>query len=56
MRWHRYNLSRKEEERRLAINKDSMDASIQGPEDYVKKSKERLITATRNSTGNIKMN
>ena len=33
-----------------------MEASIGGLDDSIKKSKERLITATRNSTDNIRIN
>ena len=34
---------------------DSVDISIRGFEDYITKSKERLITATRNNTDNIRV-
>ena len=34
----------------IAIIKDSVDASIQGFENYTQKRRERLITATRNNT------
>ena len=40
-------VSRKEGRRRLASIQDSVNASIQRLEDYVKKRRERLITATR---------
>ena len=49
-------VSRKEEGRGLASIEDSIDASIRRLEDNIKKSKEKLITATRNSSGNIKLN
>ena len=35
---------------------DSVDAPIQRIEDYIEKHEERLITATRNNTNNIKTN
>ena len=35
---------------------DGVDASIGALADYIKKSKERLITATRKSTDNLKVN
>ena len=41
---------------RLASIEDSVDASIWGLEDNIKKSKERLITATIKNTDNIKIN
>ena len=47
---------RKERVRGFASNEDSVDASPEGLEDYIKKSKEIFIAATRNnSTGNIKI-
>ena len=55
-RWHRLYVSVKEEGRVLPSIEDSVDGSIQGPKDYIKKSKERRITATRNSPDNIKIN
>ena len=45
-----------EGKRGLDSIEDSKDASIQGLKDYIKKSKERLITVTRNRTENIKIN
>ena len=48
--------SRKEGARALASIEDSGCTSIQRLEDYIKKSKERLITANRNSTENTKVN
>ena len=45
-------MSRKEGGRGLASIKDSVDASIRRLEDYIKKKKERLITATRNKKKN----
>ena len=53
---NRLYVSRKEGGRGLISIEDSMDASIQRVEDYIKKSKERLITETRKSTDNIKIN
>ena len=53
---NRVCVSRKEGERGLTIIEDSIDTSIQGLDIYIKKSKGRLITVTRNSTGNIKIN
>ena len=50
-RWE--TVSRNEEGRGPTNIEDSVDASIPGLEDYNKKNKERLITATRNSTDNI---
>ena len=41
--------------RGLASIEDSIDISIRRLEDCIKKSKERLITATRNKTVNIKI-
>ena len=35
---------------------DYVDSLLQGIKYYIQKGKERLITATRNSTYNIKMN
>ena len=35
---------------------DSVDASIQRPEDYIKNRKDRLITAENNNTNNIRTN
>ena len=40
----------------LAIIEDSVDASIQQLEDYIKKHKGGLITATGNNTDNTKTN
>ena len=51
----RLYVSRKEGRRGLTSIKDSGDPSIPGLKDYIKKSKERLNTATSNSTGNIKI-
>ena len=48
--------SRKEIARELASIEDSVDASIKGFKYYVKKSKERLITAAGNSINNIQTN
>ena len=49
-------VSRKEGEWELARIEDSVDASTQGLEDYIKKSKETLITATESSISYIKIN
>ena len=49
------HVSRKEGGRGLTCTEDCVDASIQGfEEDYIKKSKERQITAASNSIGNIR--
>ena len=52
----RLYMPRKEEGRRLASIEDSVDASICGFEDDIKKSKESLISETRNNIDNIKIN
>ena len=52
----RLRMSIKEGWRRLASIKDSVVASIRRLDDYIKKSKKRLITATRNTSDNIKIN
>ena len=52
----RLYVPRKEGGRGLTCIEDSVDESIQRPEDYIKKSKERLITATINNTDDIKIN
>ena len=49
-------MTRKEEGRGLTIIEDSLDASSRVLKDYFKKSKERLITVTRNGTDNIMIN
>ena len=49
---HPSDVSRKEG-RGPACIKDCVDAPIQGVEDYIKKSKERLIKAADNRIGNI---
>ena len=48
--------SRKKGGRELTSIKDSIDASIQGLKEYIKKSKERLSTTVCNSTDNIRTN
>ena len=48
----RLYVSRKEGGRRLTSTEDSVDASIRELEGCIKKSKERLITGTSNSTDN----
>ena len=45
-------VSRKEGGRGLTSIEDCVDASIQGLEDYIEKSKERLIAAANNSIDN----
>ena len=53
----RLYVSRKERGKALASIEDSVDASMQRLEDYIKKEcNERLIIATRNSIDNIKIN
>ena len=52
----RLYVSRKEEGRGLTNIENCGDASIQGLEEYIKKSKERPITAAINSNGNLKTN
>ena len=52
----RLYVSRKEGERKLDGIKDSVNASIQLLEDYIKKKGARMITATRNNTGNTSIN
>ena len=49
-------MSRKEGEKELTSVEDSVDASIQGLEGYIKNSKEILITAANNSTDTIRTN
>ena len=49
-------VSREKEGRSLAKIEDSVDASIHGVRDYIKKSKGRLINATSNSTDNKRTN
>ena len=51
----RLYVSRKEVGRELASTEDSVVVSIRRIEN-IKKNKERLITTTRNSTDNIKIN
>ena len=48
------DVSRKEGGIGLASIQDSIDASIRGLENHIKKSKERLITAASCSTDNIR--
>ena len=52
----RLYMSRKVQRRRLARIENSVDALIQGVEEYIKKSKERLFIKTRNSTDSIIIN
>ena len=49
-------VSRKEEGKGLAIIQDSVDASMQRLEDYIKKSGGRLITLTKNNTDSTSIN
>ena len=49
-------VSRKEGGRGLTNIEDRVDASIQRLEDYIKKSKEKLITTTSNSSDNVRTN
>ena len=49
----RLYVSRKEGGKGFASIEDRMDVSIQRLEDYIKKRKERQITAPRNNIGNI---
>ncbi len=49
-------VSRKEGGRRLASIEDSVDTSIRRLEDNRKKSKEKLITATKSNTINTRIN
>ena len=48
--------SRKEGGRGLTGREDGIDLSMQGLEDNIRKSKERLITAANSSIGNISTN
>ena len=48
----RLYVSKKEGRRILASTGDSVDASIQQPEDYLETRERGLITATRNDTSN----
>ena len=49
-------VSRKEGGKGLSSIEDCIDTPIRRFRDYIKKNKERLITVTRNSIGNIKIN
>ena len=51
----RLNVLRKEVGRGLASIQDSVNTSIRGLEDYIKKSWEKLITATRHNTNNTRI-
>ena len=53
---NRLYVSRKEGGRGLTSIEDSVDASIQRLEDYIKKRRGRLITATKNNTDNTGIN
>ena len=50
------HVSREEGGRGLARIKDCVDASIQGLEEYINKSKRRQVTAANNSNSNIRTN
>ena len=50
---NRLYVSRKEGRRGLASIRDCIDTSMQGLENNIKKSRERLITAASNSSSNI---
>ena len=50
----RIHESRKEGERGLTNIEDSVGVLTQGLEDYIKKSKERLIKSTNESIGNMR--
>ena len=52
----RLHVSRKEGKRGLASTEDYVEASIRGIKEYIKKSKEKLITTTSSSTDNIRIN
>ena len=52
----RLNVLRNEGGRGLSNIADSIDTSIRRLEDYIKISKERLITVTRNNTKNTRIN
>ena len=52
-RWHKPCTSRKEGGRELATIEDCVNAAIQELGDYIKKSKERLLTAANCSYRNI---
>ena len=52
----RLYISRKDEINVNVIIEDYVEASIQGVEDYIKKSKEKLIKAAKNSIGNVSTN
>ena len=49
-------VSRKEDERGLTSTKDSIEASLQQKDDYMKKRGGRMITMTRNDTYNTSIN
>ena len=52
-RWHRLYMLRKEGGREPATIKNFVDASIEGFEEYIKNSSEKLITTASNSNGYI---
>ena len=52
----RLYVPRNEGVRGLTSIEDSVDAGIQPLEDYIKKRRGRMITATRNYTGNTRTN
>ena len=53
---NRLYVSRKEGEKGLARNEDTVDSSIQGLEDYIEKHEGRLITVIENDTDNTMAN
>ena len=53
---NRLHVPRKEGVKGLASMQDSVDASMQRLEDYMKKRRGKLITATRNNTDNTNIN
>ena len=56
-RWPRQTIGvKKRKGRRTTIIEDSGNASIWGLDDYIKKSKDRLITVAGNSSDNIRAN
>ena len=55
-RWHWQYVSKKEGGRGLTTIQDSVDASIQRLDDYMKKNIERLISVTRNNLNSTRNN
>ena len=50
------HMNKEEEGKGLPSSEDGRDASLHGIKYYIKENKGRLITATRNSQGNLKIN